>query len=141
LKNSSHLNGEVGDVNHFYNAKTKHPIEASLILLTFLLEHQWFRAVVHFANESLPPAAVKLENLRIVFDPTIAALVDVAVPAPPTPQRKTEEYSTCWTCDVCRVAQFPTFEDAVEHEKECTGLPQDASTSTISRRGKRDKTL
>lgn len=100
-----------------------------------------FRAVVHFANESLPPAAVKLENLRIVFDPTISALVDVAVPAPPTPQRKTEEYSTCWTCDVCRVAQFPTFEDAVEHEKECTGLPQDASTSTISRRGKRDKSL
>ena len=131
LKNSSHLNGEVGGINHFYNAKTKHPIEASLILLTFLLEHQWFRAVVHFANKSLPPAAVKLENLRIVFDPTIVALVDVAVPAPPTPQRKTEEYSTCWTCNVCRVAQFPTYEDAVEHEKECTGLPQDASTSTI----------
>jgi hypothetical protein len=69
LKNSSHLNGEVGEVNHFYNAKTKHPIETSLILQTFLLERQWFRVVVHFANESLPPAAVKLENLRIVFDP------------------------------------------------------------------------
>jgi hypothetical protein len=68
LKNSSHLNGEIGDVNHFYNAKTKHPIEASLVLLTFLLERQWFRVIVHFANESLPPAAVKLENLRIVFE-------------------------------------------------------------------------
>jgi hypothetical protein len=68
LKNSSHLNGEIGDVNHFYNAKTKHPIEASLILLTFLLERQWFRVIVHFANKSLPPAAVKLENLRIVFE-------------------------------------------------------------------------
>jgi hypothetical protein len=28
-----------------------------------------------------------------------------------------------WTCDVCHVVQFPTFEEAVEHEKICTGIP------------------
>lgn len=39
------------------------------------------------------------------------------------PTRNSEGYLMVWTCDVCRVAQLPTFEEAVEHEKICTGLP------------------
>jgi hypothetical protein len=35
-------------------------------VLTFLLERQWFRVIVHFANESLPPAAVKLKFANCV---------------------------------------------------------------------------
>lgn len=68
LQSSSHLNGELGEVKHFYNTKTKLCIEPNLILLTFICERQWFRVTVHFMDKSLQPVAVKLENLRIVFD-------------------------------------------------------------------------
>jgi hypothetical protein len=68
LQSSSHLNGELGEVKHFYNAKTKLCIEPKLILPTFICERQWFRVTVHFMDKSLQPVAVKLENLRIVFD-------------------------------------------------------------------------
>lgn len=68
LQSSPHLNGELGEVKHFYNAKTKLFIEPKLILLTFICERQWFRAMVHFMDKSLQPVTVKLENLRIVFD-------------------------------------------------------------------------
>jgi len=60
-------------------------------------------------------------------EPSIAVQVDVAVPAPPTTQRRTGEYTTVWTCDLCHEAQFDTFEDACEHEKVCTGLPPPSS--------------
>jgi hypothetical protein len=63
-----------------------------------------------------PPAAASGE-------PTIVAQNDVVVPAAPTSQKRTDEYSTIWTCDVCLVAQFKSFEEACEHEKTCTGLP------------------
>lgn len=56
--------------------------------------------------------------------PTITAQAnDVVVPAPSIPHLNSEGYMMVWTCDVCRVAQLPTFEEAVEHEKICTGLP------------------
>lgn len=45
-----------------------------------------------------------------------------------TIQKKTEECMKVWTCDVCHVVQLPTFEEAVEHEKMCTGLPPPPST-------------
>ena len=32
-------------------------------------------------------------------------------------QKETNDYIKVWTCDVCRVVQLPTFEEAVEHEK------------------------
>jgi hypothetical protein len=34
LKNSSHLNCKVGEVNHFYNAKTKHPMRQEMRLFS-----------------------------------------------------------------------------------------------------------
>ena len=34
------------------------------------------------------------------------------------------EWLTVWTCDVCKVAQFESYDAAVEHEKSCKG--QDA---------------
>lgn len=35
-------------------------------------------------------------------------------PSPPK-----SNFITCWTCDVCKVAHFDTFEKAVEHENQC----------------------
>lgn len=69
-----------------------------------------------------------------VIDLTISEEQPAADPAaspphhpPPSksgkPTRNSEGYLMVWTCDVCRVAQLPTFEEAVEHEKICTGLP------------------
>lgn len=29
--------------------------------------------------------------------------------------------TTIWTCDVCKSAEFPTFDEAAEHEKTCVG--------------------
>ena len=54
-------------------------------------------------------------------------------PPTPTPPADSEEkptspvpttgFVTMWTCDVCRVAQFESFDEAVEHEKTCDGNP------------------
>lgn len=43
-------------------------------------------------------------------------------------QKETNDYIKVWTCDVCRVVQLPTFEEAVEHEKICTSLPPSSSS-------------
>jgi hypothetical protein len=67
------------------------------------------------------------------------------------------EWFSVWTCDVCNVREFTTYEEALEHEKVCTGEgseelvggggsssgsmggPQDpAAESSSSRRGSRD---
>ena len=62
LQSASHLNGKLGEVKHFYNAKTKLCIETKLdILQTFFSKNSG-------VDKSLQPVAVKLENLRIVFD-------------------------------------------------------------------------
>ena len=54
------------------------------------------------------------------------SLIDTAT------QKKTEDYMKVWTCDVCHVVQFPTFEEAVEHEKICTGIPRSSWSQTKS---------
>jgi len=37
-------------------------------------------------------------------------------------KQKTEvARTTVWTCDICKTAEFSTFEEAVEHEKRCDG--------------------
>lgn len=38
------------------------------------------------------------------------------------------KYIKVWTCDVCHVVHLPTFEEAIEHEKMCIGLPPPPST-------------
>lgn len=40
---------------------------------------------------------------------------------------------TVWTCDVCRVAEFSSYEEALEHEKNCKGVPPDKSIENSSR--------
>mmetsp|Transcript_4384 Transcript_4384/g.9892 ORF Transcript_4384/g.9892 Transcript_4384/m.9892 type:complete len:80 (+) Transcript_4384:111-350(+) len=41
--------------------------------------------------------------------------------APNGRAKEGEGYSSRWTCDVCRVKAFDSFEAALEHEKTCTG--------------------
>ena len=38
---------------------------------------------------------------------------------PQLPGGKPSQYMTCWTCDVCKLAHFKTFEEAEEHEIQC----------------------
>eukprot|EP00804_Cyclotella_cryptica_P028062 CCRYP_017279-RA/>CCRYP_017279-RA protein AED:0.02 eAED:0.02 QI:90/1/1/1/0/0.5/2/833/444 len=33
------------------------------------------------------------------------------------------EYATVWICDVCQLARFDTYDEAVAHEKDCKGPP------------------
>lgn len=43
--------------------------------------------------------------------------------------------ATTWTCDVCKVASFLTYDEAVKHEDKCNGVPPPpgaTSTTTIS---------
>ncbi|KAL7553692.1 hypothetical protein ACHAWF_017012, partial [Thalassiosira exigua] len=45
-------------------------------------------------------------------------------------QKKDTEWTTVWTCDICKTCQFDRFDAAVEHEKHCQGkkmAPQDTS--------------
>ena len=46
--------------------------------------------------------------------------------------------ATTWTCDVCKVASFMTYDEAVKHEEKCNGVPppppgtSSTTTSSIS---------
>lgn len=40
--------------------------------------------------------------------------------------------STTWTCDVCKVASFLTYDDAVKHEEQCNGVPPPPGSATTS---------
>mmetsp|Transcript_7560 Transcript_7560/g.12476 ORF Transcript_7560/g.12476 Transcript_7560/m.12476 type:complete len:710 (-) Transcript_7560:51-2180(-) len=47
-----------------------------------------------------------------------------AAPLPPSapasePTQKDPNYITCWTCDVCKIANFKTYKEAEEHEVQC----------------------
>lgn len=41
-------------------------------------------------------------------------------------------FSTLWTCDVCRVAEFESYEEAEAHEKICNGSPSRSSSFNVS---------
>ena len=45
--------------------------------------------------------------------------VKVSSPSYNSPSPPKSNFITCWTCDVCKVAHFDTFEKAVEHENQC----------------------
>jgi hypothetical protein len=66
LKNAPHLNGKLGQVKSIYNAVDKSSFRVDNV--AFYLPSTGLRFSVHFVDTSLKPAAVKLENLRIVFD-------------------------------------------------------------------------
>lgn len=76
LKGSSHLNGKLGELKYYYNANTKRRIDLGMgsafstnsLAHIFQFERDSFRVTVHFEDKTIPPAAVKLENLRIVFE-------------------------------------------------------------------------
>ena len=51
-------------------------------------------------------------------------------PQPPRPQQQKESRELVkggWLCDYCQEACFPTYEEAVEHEKVCVALHRGAS--------------
>jgi len=66
LKNAPHLNGKLGQVKSIYNAIDKSPFRVDHV--AHFLPSTGLRFSVHFVDTSMKPAAVKLENLRIVFD-------------------------------------------------------------------------
>ena len=76
LVGSSHLNGKLGEMKYYYNANTKRRIDLGIgsvfstdsLAYIFQFERDSFRVTVHFEDKTIPPAAVKLENLRIVFE-------------------------------------------------------------------------
>ena len=75
LVGSSHLNGKLGELKCYYNANTKRRIDLGgsafskdSLAHIFQFERDSFRVTVHFEDKTIPPAAVKLENLRIVFE-------------------------------------------------------------------------
>jgi hypothetical protein len=76
LVGSSHLNGKLGEMKYYYNANTKRRIDLGIgsvfstdsLAYIIQFERDSFRVTVHFEDKTIPPAAVKLENLRIVFE-------------------------------------------------------------------------
>ena len=66
LKNAPHLNGKLGQMKSVYNAVDKSPFRVDHVAHFF--PSTGLRFSVHFVDTSTKPAAVKLENLRIVFD-------------------------------------------------------------------------
>ena len=45
--------------------------------------------------------------------------------------KKAAEWSRVWTCDVCRVRQFKSYDEAVAHETECLALQQHQTRKTL----------
>ncbi|EJK44648.1 hypothetical protein THAOC_36797, partial [Thalassiosira oceanica] len=81
-----------------------------------------------------------------------------AIPAPGTAKIPTAEKSnqhgankkkTNWLCDVCKVAIFEDYHEALEHEKNCKGpvckpigrLPSDGTAEASSAKAARDETV
>ena len=56
--------------------------------------------------------------------PAAAAPLNVEQQAPP-PAAKPKRFA--WVCDICKDANFEKFEDAVAHEKTCTGVAPPAA--------------
>ncbi|EJK65503.1 hypothetical protein THAOC_13620, partial [Thalassiosira oceanica] len=52
-----------------------------------------------------------------------AAAIPPAAATQPAPPVSAAGLVTMWSCDVCRVAQFASFDAAVEHEKSCDRNP------------------
>ena len=64
-----------GELKCYYNTNTKRRIDLGgsafskdSLAHIFQFERDSFRVTVHFEDKTIPPAAVKLENLRIVFE-------------------------------------------------------------------------
>ena len=69
------------------------------------------------------PAAAGSRTQPPTGTPELPAASAAGKPATPASASSAAGFVTMWTCDVCRVAQFESFDAAVEHERTCDGSP------------------
>ena len=76
-------------------------------------------------TEELQRAQENIDELRSLLateEATAAALAAEAVSIYSTLLQTTSTQQLKWTCEICTTKHFDSFEDAVEHEKSCTGV-------------------
>ena len=126
------------------------PLAVSAASATLSARAPDWPAVREKANEG--PAAVAafiLEDacrpapagaMAVVPPPAPPAQQPTADPQPSTPLASAEQPATPapatggeieWTCDLCRVAKFESFDAAVEHERTCEGNPPPPTVTPI----------
>ena len=76
-------------------------------------------------KEELQRAQENIDELRSMLateEATAAVLTAEAVSIYNTLLQMTTTQQLKWTCEICSTMHFDSFEDAVEHEKSCTGV-------------------
>lgn len=83
------------------------------------------------SNSSASTPVMKNVNIHSYVDPSANAemksSVDERDGGEAHPLKVEEEEQEGWVCDICKIAEFTTFEEATEHEKHCR-LIKPAST-------------